>query len=191
MCACAPARPAAAEIELAPILTSPPPAGGSGHMRIAFRARLLAASKLPHGSVAFNSSGLHAGDERDARARAAALLLALSPSFAAPPHTPLLSFSSADQPQPGWRQTRCTIDLSVVCTLSSTRSSSDSDRSGPQLLAFSLPAGRYALMMSGHDLCGKCGILISSSSRTKLIKSPRKKKIDELSERINKYSTIY
>jgi hypothetical protein len=83
-------------------------------MRIAFRARLLAASKLPHGSVAFNSSGLHAGDERDARARAAALLLALSPSFAAPPHTPLLSFSSADQPQPGWRQTRCTIDLSVL-----------------------------------------------------------------------------
>jgi hypothetical protein len=79
--ACAPARPAAAEIELAPILTSPPPAGGSGHMRIAFRARLLAASKLPHGSVAFNSSGLHAGDERDARARAASLgLLALSRS---------------------------------------------------------------------------------------------------------------
>jgi hypothetical protein len=74
-------------------------------------------------------------------------------------------------------------------SLSSTRSSSDSDRSGPQLLAFSLPAGRYALMMSGHDLCGKCGI-ISSSSLTKL-SLLAKKKIDELSERINKYSTIY
>lgn len=75
-------------------------------------------------------------------------------------------------------------------SLSSTRSSSDSDRSGPQLLAFSLPAGRYALMMSGHNLCGKCGIVISSPSLTKL-SLLAKKKNDELSERINKYSTIY